>query len=121
MKDEYLTALGLRIKDLRTQKKMSMQELAMLAGYDSRASIYRIENGTQDIPHRKLQNIASALGVDIAVLLEGIDVIIETDPLQAKYLQLSDRNKARLLAYLDGLISSQEDQNESPTTSTNMG
>lgn len=108
--DKYLTVLGKRIKDLRKEKRLSMQELAALAGYDSRASIYRIENGSQDIPHRKLANIANALDVDIAVLLEGLDqyVIIEQTPLSERYNQLSEMNKVKLNAYLDGLLSSQE-------------
>ena len=123
MKDEYLCVLGKRIKEYRNNKGMSMQELADKAGYDSRASIFRIENGSQDIPHRKLQKIAGALDVDIKVLLDGIDVIIETDidPLQAKYGRLNEKNRIRLMAYLDALIDSQEDDDGPDTSAAKMG
>lgn len=113
MKDFYLKTLGMRVRQMRKLKGMSMQELADKAGYDSKSSIFRIENGQNDISHRKLVQLANALGVSVKDLLDGIEINIEveeTTSLTEKINKLDEVNRIRLQAYVDALLDSQEDE-----------
>lgn len=112
MKDFYLKTLGLRVKQLRKMKGMSMQELAEKAGYDSKSSIFRIENGQNDISHRKLVQLANALGVSVKELVDGIELTVEMEEssLTEKINKLDEVNRIRLQAYVDALLDSQEGQ-----------
>ena len=116
MSDEYLDKLGERIKKYRTMKKMSMQELADRTGYDSRASIYRIESGEQDIPHRKLKAIATTLGVDILDLVGEDDINGAADEIERDlikdYNKLDEIGRIKLRAYLDALLDSMDGENK---------
>lgn len=62
-KSEEMKAFGLRVRKYRTEREMTLQELADKCGYTSRASINKIENGEVDVPTSKVQLIADALGV----------------------------------------------------------
>lgn len=62
-KPEEMKAFGLRVRKYRTEREMTLQELADKCGYTSRASINKIENGEVDVPTSKVQLIADALGV----------------------------------------------------------
>lgn len=114
MKDQYLIALGKRIEMYRKMKGLTMQELATKSGYNGKSSIYRIENGMNDISHRKLQQIAGALDVSVRDLLDGIDSMIELEDMsiQDKISQLNEVNKIRLNAYIDALLDSQKKEGD---------
>ena len=75
---EFLKALGLRIKTLRTEKGWSQDELAKRCGYsaaNSRSTISKIEKGTNDVPASQLKILAKALGTTACDLLnEAIQV-----------------------------------------------
>ncbi|WP_064611184.1 helix-turn-helix domain-containing protein [Streptobacillus moniliformis] len=58
-----LKKIGLTIKTLRKNKKMTQDELAILSGYSNRSAISRIENGEIDLPESKIIAISKALGV----------------------------------------------------------
>lgn len=68
MKNE-LKSFGNRVRQLRTQQGMTLQELADKCGYTSRASINKIEKGLVDVSQTKIVLLASALGVSVQVLL----------------------------------------------------
>lgn len=66
---QYLIEIGNRIKQLRTEKDMSQDELAKRSGYGSRSTINKIELGINDVPQFKIKAIAEALGVSVGTLL----------------------------------------------------
>lgn len=66
---QYLIEIGNRIKQLRTEKDMSQDELAKRSGYGSRSTINKIELGINDVPQSKIKAIAEALGVGVGTLL----------------------------------------------------
>ena len=66
---QYLIEIGNRIKQLRTEKDMSQDELAKRSGYGSRSTINKIELGINDVPQSKIKAIAEALGVSVRTLL----------------------------------------------------
>ena len=66
---QYLIEIGNRIKQLRTEKDMSQDELAKKSGYGSRSTINKIELGINDVPQSKIKAIAEALGVSVGTLL----------------------------------------------------
>lgn len=49
---------------------MSQDELAKRLGYKSRSSVNKMELGIQDVPQKKIKDIAKALGCTIGYLLE---------------------------------------------------
>lgn len=66
---QYLIEIGNRIKQLRTEKDVSQDELAKRSGYGSRSTINKIELGINDVPQSKIKAIAEALGVSVGTLL----------------------------------------------------
>lgn len=81
---EFLKTLGLKIKTLRLKKQWSQEELANQCGYtsiNSRSTISKIENGTNDIPSSQLKIIANVLGTTPCNLLSDTenDKIIPCD------------------------------------------
>ncbi len=57
------------IKQLRTEKGMSQQELANQTGYQDRSSIAKIEAGLVDLPQSKILLFAKVLDVSPAKLM----------------------------------------------------
>ena len=71
-KQEFLVAFGNRIRKLRTDKQLSLDELARKCGYTSenaRSSIQKIEAGKSDIPASKIKALAQALEVPIGEIM----------------------------------------------------
>ena len=69
--------IGELIKELRLEKKMSVEELAKKIG-KSRATVYRYENNEiEDLPYTVLNPIAEALGTTPAYLLDWDNDLIE--------------------------------------------
>lgn len=67
-----------RIKQLRAEKRMSQQDLALLTGYQDRSSIAKIESGVVDLPQSKILLFAKALGVTPAHLM-GLSDSVPSD------------------------------------------
>ena len=63
--------LGARIRYLRQQKNLSIEELALEAEIN-RNYLGDLERGTRNPTMVVLVKIARALGIDLAVLFEGI-------------------------------------------------
>ena len=65
----YLDEIGKRIKDRREELYYTQEELAKRLGYNSKASISRIESGKQNLTQTKISAIAEALNTSPAYLL----------------------------------------------------
>ena len=69
-KDDFLIALGEKIKSIRKGKGMSQAELANICGKD-RQSLERVENGRINPTIHYLKVIADGLGVNLKDLLDS--------------------------------------------------
>ncbi len=66
------TQLGMRIKYLRNQKKMSIEELALESSISANY-LCELENGKRNPSLNVLDKIAKGLGISMSSLLEGIE------------------------------------------------
>ena len=83
--------LANRLKDLRKQKGLTLEELADKIG-TSKQTIHRYENGTiANIPHEKIKLLAEALGTAPSALMgwdDGISSFDNIMPISTKLLPL---------------------------------
>lgn len=86
--------IGERIKTLRKQKRMTLEELAAALG-TSKQTIHRYENGTiANIPHEKIVQLAEALGTTPSELMgwsraaENVTDISGGSPIRIKKLPI---------------------------------
>lgn len=94
----YLSEIGKRIKDLRTELNMTQEELASKCGYKSRSTINKIELGINDIPQSKIVLFAEALGVSVSNLMNWEEVQKKNDNLTDIVLRLrKDEDLAELV------------------------
>lgn len=110
-KDEILAEIGRRIRARRLELHLSQDELAKLAGYKSRSSINKIEQGKNDIPQTKIQDIATALSTTVAYIMGAepniptpnvaVDASEKELSLLKKYRRLDDVGKATVDAVID--------------------
>lgn len=94
--------LAERIKEARIARGLSQEQLALMAGYTSRASVSKIEKGHVDVPRSKVEALASALRVSPAWLL-GLDNVSIDDQFIIEYKAATPDIKARLLEYWEFL------------------
>lgn len=66
---DYLSKMGEKIKKYRKRIGMTQEELAAAAGYKDRSAISIIEKGKSDISRDRFMKIASALNIDVSILL----------------------------------------------------
>ena len=115
-KEVFLCGFGQRIKKLRLEKDMSLDELANRCGYtseNSRSTVQKIEAGKSDVPVTKIKKIAEVLGTSIDYLMGWEDAPAAApaaDPLHKKIDRLDDVDKIRTEAYVDGLLSADKYQ-----------
>ena len=69
--DPLLTAVGVRIRELREMAGLAPADFSRAAGF-SLQYLWRLEKGQQNLNLRSISRIALALGVEMAALLEGI-------------------------------------------------
>lgn len=67
---EICSIIGINIRKKRTAKKLSQEELAFQAGID-RSYLSEIENGYKNLSVTMLEQIATALEVDISELFNN--------------------------------------------------
>lgn len=67
-----LKNLGKRIKEMRSERSISQEELAELAGVH-RTYVGMIERGEKNVTILSAQKIATALGVSISELFKGYE------------------------------------------------
>ena len=72
LKEERLKALGLKVKAIRKDKKLTLQELAYSIGKDHQ-SIYRLESGGINPSYLYLLEICKGLEIIISELLKEIE------------------------------------------------
>lgn len=61
-------SMGLKIKSLREDKKLSQSELASLVGYKDKTAIAKVEAGKVDLPQSKISAFAKALNTTTSYL-----------------------------------------------------
>lgn len=61
-------AMGMRIKKLREEKKLSQTSLAELVGYKDKTAIAKVEAGKVDLPQSKIVAFSNALDTSISYL-----------------------------------------------------
>ena len=96
--------LGLKLKELRMARKLSLQDLADKVGR-SKAHIWELETGRSKNPSIELlTEVAKALGVSVAVLIEETGPDASDEPqLVAMYRELKDLSPQDLEA-IQGVI-----------------
>ncbi len=100
--------IGEKIKKTRAAKKLSQKEVAVSLNMDP-AQYSRIENGKSDPYFSTIEKIAKALGVEVADLVTGEDLDVNTADKtlmeKLRYLdQLEEKEKSAFFALLDSLI-----------------
>lgn len=65
--------MGLRIKNLREEKKMSQSTLAELVGYKDKTAIAKVEAGKVDLPQSKIIAFVKALNTNTSYLFGDIE------------------------------------------------
>ena len=66
-----LAALGNSVREARTEKKLTQEQLAALCGFD-RTYISLVERGKRNISFTNLITLAKGLEVSVSKLVEGI-------------------------------------------------
>ncbi len=94
--DVLASDIGRRIRDLRKQRGMSQEELAIKLGYESKSSINKIEQGIQDIPRRKIEAFARVLDVTPAYLMGWGDEDELAQPLLAELAEKVRKRRMEL-------------------------
>lgn len=84
--------MQLIIKEIREKKKLTQDEVVELSGIKKRTYV-DYENGKSDIPLSKLQNIATALKVNLFDLFDGYEVP-SIEKTTSALLQLQFENEA---------------------------
>ena len=125
MKAGKIVKIGERIRALRLDAGMTQEELAQRIGL-KKQNISRYENSRVEPNIRTAKRIAEALGVSLEEMAVGVTVsetpisseleqfssaaILTKDEqeLLAKYQQLTELNKGRVLQQIDTLIESQK-------------
>lgn len=87
-------SLGAQIRHYRRLRDMTQEELALQAGYQTKASINKIEKNQATVPDDRLKRIASALRVDVSVLTGDSPAPIEEELANYAYNSTSDTAKA---------------------------
>lgn len=100
--------IGERIRDRRTELRLTLEEVAKRAGV-GKATICRYEKGViTNIPSDRIERIASALKCTPAFLMGWEECPTQTSKLLKLYERLNDEGKNKLLDYADDLVQSKK-------------
>ena len=103
---EKLERLGTRVKKLRVEKGLTMDEFAKRCGYRNRSTTYMIEAGKQSISLDQLKTIANVLGVDPYYLYNGdsesktVEVSSSEFELLTEFRNLSEQEQQFLINFI---------------------
>ncbi|MCL4873557.1 helix-turn-helix domain-containing protein [bacterium] len=99
-----LISVGDRIKYIRTQKKLTLEQLADKAEI-SKSFLWDIENDRSDIGGEKLLRIANVLGASLDYLLRGEPISEGTKPSIIEIpVELSNLAEEKYLSYQQTLL-----------------
>lgn len=125
-KEDSKKKYGQNLRRLRMERGMSQEELAKALGYTNRSSINKIEIGRSSIPTEKIQLTAQVLGVSPLELFESDNDAPNSQPeikeqsekirtmiFNGDIQKLTEPNQARLMAYYQALLDTQEGTDES--------
>lgn len=93
-----------RIAELRKQKNWSQEELAVRAGFKSKSTISKIENGTRELTRNKIIAFATVFGVSPSYIMTGKEDTDETNKNATTPMQ------QRLIDELNNLDEEQQNQ-----------
>ena len=82
--------IGEKIKEIRMQNNLTMDELAEELGYSSRSTINKIEKGINDISYEKLLLLLKKYEISMSEFIEDND---EFDDIIIKFLKKSNYRK----------------------------
>lgn len=99
----YMT-INERIAELRKQRNWSQEELAVRAGFKSKSTISKIENGTRELTRNKIIAFATVFGVSPSYIMTGKEDTDETNKNAATPMQ------QRLIDELNNLDEEQQNQ-----------
>lgn len=102
--------INARIRDEMARQKITITDLARLSGLN-RSSISRYVSDTIEPKQNAIGAIAKALHVSPAWLL-GFDVKRERDEAVLDISRLTETNKARVIAYFEALLETQDGAND---------
>lgn len=68
---DIVVRFGKRVRELRTAKRLSQEAFAHVCGLD-RTYVGGIERGERNVSLRNINLLASALGVSLAELMDGL-------------------------------------------------
>jgi transcriptional regulator with XRE-family HTH domain len=71
-RNEISARFGRRLRELRTERGLSQEGLAALAGLD-RTYVSSVERGRRNISLSNVGRLAKALGISLQDLLKGVD------------------------------------------------
>lgn len=100
-----IMTIGERIKKVRTDKKITQAELAIMCGYANKANISRIEHSGDNVTTKQVKRIADKLGVTEAFLM-GYEPqtptasIIVNDPVEIELIKLLRNNDKNFSVHL---------------------
>lgn len=102
-KKEWLIAFGERVRQLRIEKDLTQEQLAIKVGYKSRATINKIESGLRDVPTDVVTKLANVLQTTPAYLLgwDGTDLRSQVADMTT---QMSSDQLKQLLDYAEFLL-----------------
>jgi XRE family aerobic/anaerobic benzoate catabolism transcriptional regulator len=100
--DPYLAAVGARVRELRTSRRLSRRALAEQAGLSQRF-IAQLETGYGNISVKRLKALVDALDGDLAEVVSGIPAPtdIKAAALARRISRAPDALKARIIRLLD--------------------
>lgn len=99
--ENLAATIATNVRNRRLELGLTMEQLAKKMGYKSKVSIFNIENGLANLPTAKIIELAAALDTTPALLLNINNSDQQT--VQARFDKLDEERKKRLLAYLEFL------------------
>lgn len=115
-RDKISSTIGLRIRDFRNERKISQEQLALLAGIYP-AYLGRLERGERCPTVETIYKICCGLKVSMAELLD-FDVDIKPTTSEAKHRiekamsNLSDEEAIRLAEIIENIVSFKPEENK---------
>ncbi len=102
--DNTIYNVGERIKYFRSQKNYSVNKLANLAGI-SQSFLRDVELGNRNITVSHLAYVCDALDISMSDFFnDNFSEQITTEPVLTKIYQLTEKQRAALLTFLDTMV-----------------